>query len=77
MAGEANRKIFFTNGSFDVAEGYRIFSGGIPSIEDIQVDDKEVKDIPEVLKRLLLLLRKERVAEGALKLYVYVPTSEF
>lgn len=65
MAGETNRKIFFNNRSLDISEGYRILSGGIPRLEDVELDGAEARDMPEGMKTLLLLLRKERVNEGA------------
>ena len=68
MTGEANRKIFFGDRNLALSEGYRILLGGIPRLEDI--DNDHHSDAPERIKRLLLLLRKERINEGALTVYV-------
>jgi hypothetical protein len=70
MAGEANRKIFFGNQNLALHEGYRIFFGAVPKLKDIDLDDSEFEDNSEFIKRLLLLLRRERINEGAPKVYV-------
>ncbi|KAF8802731.1 cytochrome P450 [Phlegmacium glaucopus] len=63
VAGEANRKIFFNDWSLDVGEGYLYLLGGIPNLEDIDVTMDGPRDAAEFIKRLLLLLQKERVSE--------------
>ena len=63
MAGEANRKVFFGDRNLDLSEGYRIFLGGIPKIEDVK--DGHQSDTSDLIKRLLALFRKERINEGA------------
>ena len=68
MAGEANRKIFFSDRNLGLAEGYQILFGGVPKLKDIDLDHHT--DIPELNKRLLLLLRRERIDGGAPKVYV-------
>jgi sterol 14-demethylase len=60
VAGEANRKIFFNDRSLGLIEGYRILVGGIPSIKHINRDTGEIS---ELIKRLALLLRRERINE--------------
>jgi len=59
MAGEPNRKIFFNDRNLDLGEGYRILLGGVPRLEDINVDTSQ--DATEFVKRLSLLIRKERI----------------
>jgi hypothetical protein len=68
MAGEANRRIFFGNRNLGLSEGYRILFGATPKLKDIDLDKYE--DTSELVKRLLLLLRRERIDEGAPKVYV-------
>ena len=64
-AGEANRKIFFNdrNLALDIT-----LLGGIPEIEDI--DHSHNTSVPEFIKRLVTLFRKERINEGAPTVYV-------
>lgn len=64
VAGEANRKIFFNDWSLGLSEGYLHLLGGIPNLEDIDVIMDGPRDSAEFIKRLLLLLQKERVNEG-------------
>ena len=46
-------------------QGYRLFSGGSLRLENVDVDvDKDVGSPSDFIKRLTLLLRKERVAES-------------
>ena len=63
MAGEENRKVFFGDRNLGLSEGYQIFLGGIPRLEDINI--KHVSDTSDLIKRLILLFRKERIDEGA------------
>ena len=70
MAGEENRKIFFNDRSLGLSEGYSIFLGGIPRLEDIKY---KTDDVSVFIKRLLLLFRRERINEGAPT--VYAPIS--
>jgi hypothetical protein len=66
MAGEANRKIFFNNQNLDLSEGYRILLGGAPNVRDIiNVNADTPQATTESFRLLLLLLRKERVNDGA------------
>lgn len=70
MAGEENRKIFFNDRNLGLSEGYHILAG-IPKLQDI---DHNADGVPELLKRLLLLFRKERISEGAPTVYVFIST---
>ena len=58
-----------------MSEGYRIFSPGIPKIEDVKMKEEDREnsddDFAEVVKkRLSLLLRRERINEGVITFYV-------
>jgi len=65
LTGEQARKLFYTNNSLDISEGYRILQGGAPRIEDINIgEDFELKR-QEGVKRIHGLFRKERVAESS------------
>ena len=48
--------------------GYQILLGGLPKLKDVHEDHD--MDSAVLIKRILLLLRKERVNEGALSVYV-------
>jgi len=66
VTGEQSRKVFLNDQSLDFMEGYKILSGGAPRLTDI--DSKAqgiVDDVRGVIHQLLLLMRKERVADGA------------
>lgn len=65
VTGEANRKIFFNSRGLDFNQGYRILSGGTPSLKNINVHIGGPYDVTDFIKRLLLLLRQERVDKGA------------
>ena len=68
MAGEANRKVFFGDRNLGLTEGYQILMGGVPRLDDIF--DNHYSDKPELVKRLLILFRKERINEGATTVYI-------
>ena len=74
MAGEENRKIFFSDRNLDLSEGYRILLGGVPDVKDINI---KTGDISDFIKRLLLLFRKERIDEGAPIVYVSISILTF
>ena len=61
IAGEQERNVLFTDQSLDLVEGNMILNGSGPRAEDIntRIDSARV-----FMHRLLLLLRKERVADG-------------
>lgn len=65
MAGEANRKIFFNDRNLDISEGYRLFLGGIPDLQDINVNTgDESLAATDFVKRVSGLLHKDRIIEG-------------
>jgi hypothetical protein len=68
VTGTGARKDFFGDGSLDLVEGYKILMGGAPRIEDIEVDAEvdlpAAENMSDFMKRISLLFRKERVAEG-------------
>jgi hypothetical protein len=64
MAGEANRKVFFNDRSLSLSQGYRILLGGVPTLEYIKPENASHDDSTELIKRLALLLRRERINEG-------------
>ncbi|KDR79795.1 hypothetical protein GALMADRAFT_136397 [Galerina marginata CBS 339.88] len=69
MAGETSRKVFFNEPGLSMTEGYRILMGGAPELKDIKVqttsDGEDVQsDVDEgFIKRLLSLVRKDRIAD--------------
>jgi hypothetical protein len=66
VTGEHGRKVFLNDQSLDVAEGYKILSGGAPRMTHIGVKaDDFYGDAQGFIHRISLLLRKERVADGA------------
>ena len=70
MTGEQGRKVFLNDHSLSFVEGYKILSGGAPRLADINVNDEGAgEDVRGFVHRLLLLLRKERVADGACPLW--------
>ena len=70
MSSEEHRKIFFNDRNLSLNEGYKVFLGTLPKLEDI---NHEMDDSSSLNKRLLLLSRKERINEGAPT--VYTPIS--
>lgn len=64
LSGEDARKLFFSEQGLDLDDGYRILQGGIPSLEEIDIKDGEVKLDTDFMKRLLLLLHKDRISNG-------------
>ena len=69
MTGEQGRKVFLNDQSLDLGEGYKILSGVAPRLSDIDIKTDGIGDdtgaeTREFVNRLLLLLRKERVADG-------------
>lgn len=54
--------MFFNNSSLDVSEGYKIFLGGAPRIEDINVSVENAEG--DFFKRLHFVLQKDRIREG-------------
>ncbi|KAF9522380.1 cytochrome P450 [Crepidotus variabilis] len=60
--GTETRKIFFNNPSLDFEEGYRMFVGG-PKMEDIDIKTDVIDSISDTIKRLNLLMKKERISD--------------
>ena len=71
MSGVENRKIFFNDRNLDIIEGYRLLSGGTPSLKDIDVDGFRSTTGPELVKQIHLLSRKESVNEGTPIYYIF------
>lgn len=74
--------MFFSERSLSLGEGYRIFAGGIPDIEDVKLNDgAEARDIDAfeaaIIKRLSLVLRRERINEGGVEFYCTRIPSQF
>jgi sterol 14-demethylase len=65
VTGEQARKVFLNDQSLDLGEGYKILFGGGPKLTDINIQAEESEDARAFIHRLLLLMRKERVADGA------------
>ena len=66
MTGEQGRKAFLNDQSLNMGEGHKILSGAAPRLTDINIGDDGTSDhARRFIHRLLLLLRKERVADGA------------
>ena len=59
--------VFLNDPSLDFGEGYKILSGRAPRLTDIDSKARGgiVDDVRGFIHRLLLLLKKERVADGA------------
>lgn len=72
MSGEDARKIFFSDQGLDLNDGYQILQGGAPSLEEINVQPEEghMKLDTEFIKRLLLLLHKDRILDGMRNAYL-------
>jgi sterol 14-demethylase len=60
VTGEQARKVFYNDQSLDLTEGYKILMGGAPSNEDIQSDTQ----LRSFVNRVLLMLRKDRIADS-------------
>ncbi|KAH9478207.1 Cytochrome P450 monooxygenase [Psilocybe cubensis] len=63
--GEQSRKVYFNEAGFSMSEGYRILMGGAPELKDAHVQssvtDADIED--GFIKRLLLLLRRDRITD--------------
>ncbi|PPQ75528.1 hypothetical protein CVT24_013234 [Panaeolus cyanescens] len=62
VAGEKAREAFLNHRHIDMSEGYRILLGGIPDLEDINIE-RETDQTTQFIKRLLLLLRRDRISD--------------
>jgi len=64
MASEEARKVFFNDQSLDFTEGYKILMGGAPRLKEINIQTDGSDQLRPFINRLLLLLRKDRVADS-------------
>ena len=66
LTGPVARKEFFGNPKLHFEEGYRVLYGAEPDIQDVDadVDLEAAENRTEAIKRLLLLIRKERLADS-------------
>lgn len=68
MLGSSARKSFFTDPGLDMQEGYQILMGGSPQIEEIDIKPDHVDNVSEFVKRLNLLLKRDRITESEYRL---------
>ena len=73
MSGEENRKIFFNDRGLDITQGYDILRAGGPDLK--YINGSGVNGPADFIKRLLLLLRKERVNEGLSTFCIFIAQS--
>ena len=76
LNGEQSRKMFFNEKSLDFQEGYNVLMGGFPDLGDINVESDRQEKNDEFIKRILLLIHKDRLVEGlptpfVIHLYIY------
>lgn len=69
VAGEKAREAFLNHRHIDMTEGYKILLGGIPNLEDINIEP-EADQTTQFIKRLLLLLRRDRISDSKCSLQV-------
>ena len=55
--------MFFSNPSLSVQEGYKLFLGGVPRIDDVDTEAPE-NVASGFLRRIHFLLQQDRIAEG-------------
>lgn len=63
MTGLNGRKLFFNNPGLSVAEGYKLFLGGVPNITDVTTEAFE-NIASGFHRRIHFLLQKDRIVEG-------------
>ena len=56
--------MFFNEKSLDFQEGYNVLMGGFPDLGDINVESDRQEKNDEFIKRILLLIHKDRLVEG-------------
>jgi hypothetical protein len=76
LNGEQSRKVFFNEKSLDFQEGYNVLMGGFPDLGDINVESDRQEKNDEFIKRILMLIHKDRLIEGSptpfvIYLYIY------
>ena len=64
LNGEKSRKLFFNEQSLDFQEGYNVLMGGFPDLDDINVASDRQEKYDEFIKRILMLVHKDRLIEG-------------
>ena len=65
VTGQQARKLFFTDHSLNLDEGYKILWGSAPLLGDINIQPDGYEEMSRsFVNRLLLLLRKDRVADS-------------
>ncbi|KAF8878712.1 cytochrome P450, partial [Infundibulicybe gibba] len=62
VSGNEARKVFFNDPGLQLGEGYQILMGGAPRLSDINMDLGEAGRDTAFIKKLLHLLRRDRVA---------------
>jgi len=65
LNGEQSRKMFFNEKSLDFQEGYNVLMGGFPDLGDINVESDRQEKNDEFIKRILMLIHKDRLVEGS------------
>jgi cytochrome P450 len=63
VSGEKARRGFFNDPSLDFIEGYKILMGGAPQMDDIEVGRDQVANVSDFVRRLNLLMKKERITD--------------
>ena len=66
LTGQEARKVFFNEPALDFNEGYKILMGGAPLLENID-ESLQAEGNPtnaEFLRRMLLIMRKDAIAES-------------
>ena len=61
--------MFFNEKSLDFQEGYNVLMGGFPDLGDINVESDYQKKNDEFIKRILMLIHKDRLVEGSSTLF--------
>ena len=61
LTGPIARKEFFNDPKLHFSEGYRILTGGVPDVRDVDIE-VATENRSAAIKRLVLLIRKERLA---------------
>ena len=73
LNGEQSRKMFFNEKSLDFNEGYNILLGGFPDLGDINVESDRQEKHDEFIKRILMLIHKDRLIESWSIFFSHLP----
>jgi hypothetical protein len=65
LNGEQSKEMFFNEKSLDFQEGYNVLMGGFPDLGDINVESDRQEKNDEFIKRILMLIHKDRLVEGS------------